>query len=62
MSDIIYTPPSSAGTTINPTNKFIPVRSNATTFIDSCLKQQTATQLVTSFSGNDNGLKSRRRS
>jgi hypothetical protein len=57
MSDIIYTPPSSAGTTINPTNKFIPVRSNATTFIDSCLKQQTTTMLVTSFSGNDNGLK-----
>jgi hypothetical protein len=57
MSDIIYTPPSSSGTTINPTNKFIPVRSNATTFIDSCLKQQTTTMLVTSFSGNDNGLK-----
>jgi hypothetical protein len=39
MSDIIYTPPASSGggTTINPTNDFIPVRSNATTFIDSVL-------------------------
>ena len=26
------------GTTINPTNNFIPVRSNATTFIDSVLE------------------------
>ena len=39
MSDIIYTPPaSSGGTTINPTNNFIPVRSNATTFVDSILQ------------------------
>lgn len=40
MSDIIYTPPvtgGGGGTTINPTNNFIPVRSNATTFIDSNL-------------------------
>ena len=37
MSDIIYTPPASSGggTTINPTNNYIPVRHNATTFIDS---------------------------
>lgn len=40
MSDIIYTPPASGGggTTINPTNNFIPKRSNATTFIDSVLE------------------------
>lgn len=39
MSDIIYTPPaSSGGTTINPTNNFIPVRQNATTFVDSILQ------------------------
>ena len=40
MSDIIYTPPASGGggTTINPTDNFIPVRSNATTFIDSVLE------------------------
>jgi small nuclear ribonucleoprotein (snRNP)-like protein len=39
MSDIIYTPPASGGgTTINPTNNFIPVRSNATTFVDSILQ------------------------
>lgn len=40
MSDIIYTPPASAGggTTINPTNNFIPKRSNATTFVDSVLE------------------------
>ena len=39
MSDIIYTPPaSSGGTTINPTNNFIPKRSNATTFVDSVLE------------------------
>jgi hypothetical protein len=38
MSDIIYTPPASGGgggTTINPTNNVLPVRSNATTFVDS---------------------------
>lgn len=37
MSDIIYTPPASGGggTTINPTNNFLPKRSNATTFVDS---------------------------
>jgi hypothetical protein len=39
MSDIIFTPPaSSGGTTINPTNNFIPKRSNATTFVDSVLE------------------------
>lgn len=39
MSDIIYTPPaSSGGTTINPTNNFIPKRSNATTYVDSVLE------------------------
>lgn len=40
MSDIIYTPPASSGggTTINPTNNFIPKRQNATTFIDSVLE------------------------
>ena len=40
MSDIIYTPPASSGsgTTINPTNNFIPKRSNATTFVDSVLE------------------------
>lgn len=40
MSDIIYTPPASGGggTTINPTNNFIPKRSNATTFVDSVLE------------------------
>ena len=43
MSDIIYTPPASSGggTTINPTNNRIPVRSNATTFIDSVLENGT---------------------
>jgi len=40
MSDIIYTPPASSGggTTINPTNTYIPVRTNATTFADSVLQ------------------------
>lgn len=40
MSDIIYTPPASGGggTTINPTDNFIPKRSNATTFVDSVLE------------------------
>jgi hypothetical protein len=40
MSDIIYNPPATGGgggTTINPTNNYIPVRSNATTFVDSIL-------------------------
>ena len=57
MSDIIYTAPSSAGTTINPTNNFLPRRSNATTFVDSCLRQPTNTFLTGSFSGNDNGFR-----
>jgi hypothetical protein len=41
MSDIIYTPPASGGggTTINPTNNVLPVRSNATTFVDSFIRQ-----------------------
>lgn len=57
MSDIIYTPPaSSGGTTINPTNNFIPVRSNATTFVDSCLWQVNADALRTVFEGTVNGL------
>lgn len=40
MSDIIYTPPASGGggTTINPTNNFLPKRSNATTFVNSVLE------------------------
>lgn len=38
MSDIIYTSPASSGTTINPTNNYIPKRSNATTFVDSVLR------------------------
>jgi hypothetical protein len=38
MSDIIYTPPaSSGGTTINPSNNWIPARDNATTFRNSIL-------------------------
>lgn len=43
MSDIIYTPPASSagGTTINPTNNFIPKRQNATTFADSVLENGT---------------------
>jgi hypothetical protein len=46
MSDIIYTPPvSSGGTTINPTDNFIPVRSNATTFVDSNLYNVANTSL-----------------
>jgi hypothetical protein len=57
MSDIIYTPPaSSGGTTINPTNNFIPVRSNATTFVDSLLFSDTD-NLKSVYSGNDIGLR-----
>lgn len=57
MSDIIYTPPASGGgTTINPTNNVIPVRSNATTFIDSLLFSNTS-NLKSVYSGNDIGLK-----
>jgi hypothetical protein len=59
MSDIIYTPPVSGGgggTTINPTNNFIPVRSNATTFIDSVL-ENGSDYLKSIYSTNDIGLK-----
>lgn len=57
MSDILYTPPASGGggTTINPTNNFIPVRSNATTFIDSLLFGLSDV-IKTRYLGNDNGL------
>jgi len=56
MSDIIYTPPaSSGGTTINSNNNFIPVRQNATTFVDSLLFS-TTTILKSVFSGFDRGL------
>jgi hypothetical protein len=62
MSDIIYTPPASSGsgTTINPTNEFIPVRSNATTFIDSNItniQDDYILTLVGSNLSNSNGLK-----
>lgn len=59
MSEIRYIPPASTptpGTTINPTNLFLPYRSNATTFLDSSLKQTSATQLQTIFSGLANGF------
>lgn len=58
MSEIRYTPPaSSGGTTINPTNYFIPIRVNATTFDDSVLYQQGVNQaLKTTFGGSFNGL------
>ena len=48
MSDIIYTPPTSGGggTTINPTNEFIPVRSNSTTFVDSFILSSSASQNI----------------
>jgi hypothetical protein len=56
MSDIIYTPPaSSGGTTINSNNNFIPVRQNATTFVDSLLFS-TTTILKSVFSGTDKGI------
>ena len=56
MSDIIYTPPaSSGGTTINPTNNVIPVRSNATTFVDSYLFSN-ATQLKSVTNGDGKGI------
>ena len=57
MSDIIFTPPVSGGggTTINPTNKYIPVRSNATTFIDSFL-QNDITFLKTIYGIKNVGL------
>jgi hypothetical protein len=52
MSDIIYTPPASGGgTTINPTNSFIPVRSNATTFIDSNIVNVVDTYLNANVGG-----------
>lgn len=59
MSEIRYIPPAvtpTPGTTINPTNLFLPYRSNATTFLDSCLKQTSANQLQTIFSGLVNGF------
>jgi hypothetical protein len=57
MSDIIYTPPASGGgTTINPTNDFIPVRSNATTFVDSNIYNQVGNFLYTTFLGIDAGF------
>jgi hypothetical protein len=43
------------GTTINPTDDYIPVRSNATTFVDSLLFS-TTTILKSVFSGFDRGL------
>jgi hypothetical protein len=50
MSDIIYTPPvsSGGGTTINPTDIVIPVRLNATTFIDSNIENDPNNYLKTS--------------
>jgi hypothetical protein len=56
MSEIVYTGPTATGTTINPTNTFLPYRTNATTFADSCLKQTSATQLQSIFGGNNNGI------
>jgi hypothetical protein len=57
MSDIIYNPPaSSGGTTINPTNNYIPVRSNATTFIDSCFTIIASNTLQSVFAGTSKGL------
>jgi hypothetical protein len=57
MSEIRYiTPTTSSSTTINPTNLFLPYRSNATTFLDSCLKQTSANQLQTIFAGINNGF------
>lgn len=58
MSDIIYTPPATGGgggTTINPTNNVIPVRSNATTFVDSYLIN-TPFELYTNYGGLAIGL------
>jgi hypothetical protein len=54
MSDIIFTPPATGGggTTINPTNNFIPVRSNATTFIDSNITNIQDDYIATLFSNN----------
>ena len=58
MSDIIYTPPASGGggTTINPTNNVIPVRLNATTFVDSNIFNQVGNFLGTYFLGNGAGF------
>lgn len=51
MSDIIYTPPASGGgTTINPTNNYIPKRSNGTTFVDSVL-ENGSDYLYTNYGG-----------
>lgn len=52
MSDIIYTPPASGGggTTINPTNNFLPKRQNATTFVDSVL-ENGSNYLYTNYGG-----------
>jgi hypothetical protein len=61
MSDIIYTPPaSSGGTTINPNDNVIPVRLNATTFVDSNIENDVNNYLKTSVtptSGDYFGLK-----
>lgn len=59
MSEIRYIPPipvPTPGTTINPTNLFVPYRSNATTFLDSCLRQTNANQLQTIFGLSNNGI------
>lgn len=57
MSDIIYTPPASGGggTTINPTNDFIPFRFNATSFKDSFLRN-TTTALESQYIGVKKGI------
>lgn len=56
MSDIIYTPPASSGggTTINPTNTVLPVRSNATTFVDSNITNNIDSNIYTNLVGSDN--------
>jgi len=53
MSDIIYTPPvtGGGGTTINPTNTYIPVRSNATTFADSSIQSIKDTFAINTYEG-----------
>jgi len=57
MSDIIYTPPvASGGTTINPTNTYIPVRTNATTFADSVLQSVPNTFVQSTRSGIGLGI------
>jgi hypothetical protein len=58
MSDVIYTPPASGGggTTINPTNNFIPLRSNATTFIDSNIENIQDNYLRTKYNSFPTGI------